>query len=102
MFNKKLVNMLCYVLVALVLLKLSLDLVIFVWTFFAMPGWAQNQTVGKVFGLLTNVGTVLFIYVLIAGLRSMVMGGSSSSAPRPAAMPFVRRPAPPVHHAHKK
>ena len=100
MFNKKLLNVLTYVLVVMILVKLGLDLMLFVWTFWEVPGWVQNQTVGKVMNLLTNMGSVVFIYVLIGALRSICMG-PGAGAPRPP-MPFVRRPAPQHHHVPAK
>lgn len=100
MFNKKLLNVLVYILVVMVLVKLGLDLVLFVWTFWEVPAWVQNQTVGKVMNLLTNVGSVMFVYILLSALRSICMGPGSNPPPRPP-MPFVRRPAP-VHHTAKK
>ncbi len=99
MFNKKLLNVLAYILVVMVLVKLGLDLLLFVWTFWEVPAWVQNQTVGKVMNLLTNLGSVIFIYILIAAVRNLGMG-SGAAAPRPP-MPFVRRPAP-HHHVAKK
>jgi hypothetical protein len=90
---------LVYVLAGMVLAKLAIDLLLFVWTFFEVPGWVQNQTVGKVLNLLTNIGGTVFVYLLVAAIRSLVMGHGTPSVRPP--LPFVRRPAP-VHTAHKK
>jgi len=99
MFNKKLLNVLTYTLVIMILVKLGLDLVLFVWTFWEVPAWVQNQTVGKVMNLLTNIGSVIFVYVLIGALRNICMGPGAHLPPRPP-LPFVRRPAP--HHVAAK
>ena len=101
MFNKKLLNVLAYTLAVLVLVKFGLDLLLFVWTFWVIPGWVQNQTVGKVLNLLTSAGGVIFIYVVVGALRVICMGPGAGAPPRPP-MPFVRRPAPVHHHPMKK
>ena len=107
MFNKKLLNVLAYTLAVLVLVKFGLDLLLFVWTFWVVPGWIQNQTVGKVLNLLTSAGGVIFIYVVVGALRNICLGTGAPQSPRAPMpprppMPFVRRPAPIHHHPVKK
>lgn len=99
MFNKKLINVLAYVLLVMLLVKLVvLDLVLGIWSFFTLPEWIQqNMYIGRVVNMLTSIGGVIFIYIVVAAVRNMAMG---PSAPRPP-MPFVKRPAP-IHHPAKK
>ena len=73
MFNKKLLNVLAHIVAVMITVKLGLDLLVFVWAFFAVPTWASDTTINKILSVLTDVGSVMFLYLVIAALRSLAV-----------------------------
>jgi hypothetical protein len=73
MFNKKLLNILCWVLAVMLVVQLALNLILWIWGYFAQP--ELNPEVVKVIQTIVGIGQVTFIYVVVAALRSLVVGG---------------------------
>jgi uncharacterized membrane protein YdjX (TVP38/TMEM64 family) len=72
MFSKKLINILSLVMAILLALYVLLTLVMWVWGYFGptnLPAELQ-----KVIQVLIQLGTMIFFYLMVAGMRSLAIG----------------------------
>jgi len=75
MFNRKLLSVLAYIVAILLLIKAVLSLAMFVWAYFGTPplvmfpaGVAQHL---QYLLLLQELGSVAFLYLVVAALKSL-------------------------------
>jgi hypothetical protein len=73
MFNKKLLNVLCWVLAVMLVVQLVLNLVMWIWGYFGEVN--LNAELVKVIQTIAGVGEVAFIYVIVAAVRGLIIGG---------------------------
>ena len=92
MFNKKILNVFAMVVAALLALKLVLDLIVFVWALVAIPTWTADPTLNKVLSLVTDIGTIMFLYLVVAALRSLAVP-STEKAPKTPILPLIKKVA---------
>jgi hypothetical protein len=71
MFNKKLLNILCWIMAVMLVAKLALDLILFIWAYFAAP--SLNPELVKVLQEIAGIGQVIFIYIIVAAVRNIVL-----------------------------
>ena len=81
MFNKKLVDVLCYIVTVLIVLKVVFELIMFVWGWITgtppIAIFSQGITYGSFLSfllLLQELGASVFTYVIVVAVRSIAGG----------------------------
>jgi|WetSurMetagenome_2_1015567.scaffolds.fasta_scaffold65468_2 hypothetical protein len=72
MFNKKLVDILCWIIAVMLVVQLVLNLVMWIWGYFSQPALAPEFV--KVYNVIAGIGQVIFIYIIVAAIRSIADG----------------------------
>lgn len=97
MFNRKIVSVLCYIVAVMLMAKLLLVAVMFAWSFFGeapvqvvAPGLAIHV---KILYLLQEVGMDVFVYSVLAAVRSLACGPCEDACCSTKSMAMPKAPA---------